>query len=282
MTRPVKRFALALAAGGCLALAPAALASPADVLPQQSSNWAGYAISDATTIQTGTTDATQAAPLAFSDVTATWTVPKVTCATQTSPTYSAFWVGVGGFSDGSQALEQAGVDADCSETGKPVYYAWYELVPAPATQVTLVVGAGDTVTASVVVDGTDVLVQVKNRTRGTNFTKHLHMANPDVSSAEVIAEAPSACTAGGRGCRVLPLANFGKVGFTRIAAIANGHPGTLSDQTWSAAQIKLVPRSTRGIFGGADNTTVAGAVPAAVSPDGRSFAVGWVANGNTG
>ena len=280
MTRPMKRLALAAAAVGCLAAAPAALASPADVLPQQSSNWAGYAISDTTTIQTGTTDATLAAPLQFTDVTATWKVPKVTCSTDTSPTYSAFWVGIGGFSNGSQALEQTGVDADCSEKGKPVYYAWYELVPAPATQVRLKVGAGDTVTASVVIDGTDVLVQVKDRTRGTSFTKHLQMAEPDLSSAEVIAEAPSACSEAGVGCRVLPLANFGTVGFTNVAAIADGHPGTLSDQTWSAAQIRLVPRSSRGIFGAADNSTVAGAVPAAVSADGRSFAIGWVANAN--
>jgi hypothetical protein len=278
----MKRYALAAAAVGCLVLAPAALASPADVLPQQSSNWAGYAISDATTIQTGTTDATQTAPLQFTDVTATWKVPKVTCSTATSPTYSAFWVGIGGFSDGSQALEQAGTDADCSARGKPVYYAWYELVPAPATQVSLKVLAGDTVTTSVVINGTDVLVQVKDRTRKTSFTKHLQMAEPDLSSAEVIAEAPSSCTAAGGGCRVLPLANFGTVGFTGIAAVANEHPGTLSDQTWSAAQISLVPRSSRGIFGGTDNSTVAGAVPASVSADGRSFAVGWVANGNTG
>jgi hypothetical protein len=278
----MKRFALAAVAVGCLALAPAALAAPAEVQPQQSSNWAGYAISDATTIQTGTTDATQSAPLEFTDVTATWRIPKVTCSTRSSPTYSAFWVGIGGFSNGSQALEQAGTDADCSADGTPVYYAWYELVPAPATRVSLKVSAGDVVTTSVVIDGTDVLVQVKDRTRRTSFTKHLQMAEPDLSSAEVIAEAPSACSSDGGRCRVLPLANFGTIGFANIAAIANGHPGTLSDQTWSAAQISLVPRSSRGIFGGNDNTTAAGAVPAAVSPDGRSFAVGWVANANRG
>jgi hypothetical protein len=278
----MKRLALLAAAAGCLVAAPAALAARGDAQPQQSSNWAGYAISDATTIQTGTTDATQTAPLQFTDVTATWKIPTVTCASASSPSYSAFWVGLGGFSSTSQALEQTGVDADCSAKGKPVYFAWYELVPAPATQVGLKVGAGDTVTASVVVNGTDVLVQVKDRTRRTSFTKHLQMQLPDLTSAEVIAEAPSLCTSDGGRCRVLPLANFGNVGFTSVAAIANGHGGTLTDETWSSAQISLVPRSTRGIFGGADNTTQAGAVPAGVSADGRSFAVGWVANGNTG
>lgn len=279
----MKLFAALAAVAGTLAAAPAALAAPAtpsDVVPQESSNWAGYAVSDATTVQTGTTDPTQTAPLQFSDVTATWRIPKVTCSAG-NPSYSAFWVGLGGFSSDAQALEQTGTDADCSSAGKPVYYAWYELVPDPSQQVKLKVSAGDLVTASVLVNGTDVLVQVKNRTRKTNFTKHLTMAEPDVSSAEWIAEAPSACTSQGGLCRVLPLANFGTVNFTNVATIANGHPGTVIDPTWSAAAISLVPDSSRGIFGGTRNATQAGAVPQTPSPDGRTFAVGYAANGNT-
>lgn len=279
MPTPVKpALALAAVAAG-LALAPAALASRADVLPQQSSNWAGYAISDAETIATGTADPTQAAPLQFSDVTASFRVPAVSCSGGTAA-YSAFWVGLGGFSSEAQALEQTGVDADCTEAGRPRYYAWYELVPAAAVQVGLRVAAGDVVTTSVVVNGTDVLVQVKNRTRGVTFTRHLTMANPDVGSAEWVAEAPSACSSTGSFCRVLPLANFGTVGFLNVAAVADGHAGTLVDPTWSAARISLVPRSDRGFFGSVDNMTAAGATPQAVSADGRSFVVRYLPNAN--
>ena len=48
------------------------------------------------------------------------------------------------------------------------------------------------------------------------------MAAPDVSAAEWIAEAPSACTRSGK-CRPLPLTNFGAVSFSKATATANGH-----------------------------------------------------------
>src|SRR5690242_15347174 len=114
-----------------LALAPAAFATRADSVPQTSANWAGYAVADSTTVSTGTTDPTTTAPLQFTSVTATWKLPKVTC-DKDSKTYSAFWVGLGGFSSDAQALEQIETDADCAARGHPVYYAWYELVPAPS------------------------------------------------------------------------------------------------------------------------------------------------------
>jgi len=270
--------ALTVALAAALAVVPAALAAPRDVLPQQSSNWAGYAVSDQNTVTTGTTDATIAAPLQFTNVTGTWKLPKVKCDSATAPAFSAFWVGLGGYSTSAQALEQVGVDADCTESATPSYYAWYELVPAPSVKVGLTVAGGDTITASVLVNGTDVLVQVKNRTRKTSFTRHLTMANPDLTSAEWITEAPSACSTLGD-CHVLPLANFGSVGFTKIATTANAHPGTLVDPTWSAAQISLVPRSSqRAILGEPDDASNAGAAPAAVTVDGRGFSVSWVAN----
>ncbi len=58
------------------------------------------------------------------------------------------------------------------------------------------------------VSGTQVTVTLKNLTRKTSFTKRLAMSAPDVSSAEWIAEAPSACFSSGA-CRTLPLADFG-------------------------------------------------------------------------
>ncbi|HEX7083865.1 MAG TPA: G1 family glutamic endopeptidase [Gaiellaceae bacterium] len=274
----MRRLLLAAAAFAALVAAPGAFASTSDVLPQHSANWAGYAVSDATTLSTGTTDPSQTAPLQFTSVTATWKVPKVTCAADASPAYSAFWVGLGGYSDGAQALEQIGVDSDCTREAKPTYYAWYELVPAPSVHLTLQVQGGDTVTASVNVSGTDVLVQVKNRTRRSAFTRHLPMESPDLSSAEWIAEAPSACSSLGE-CHVLPLADFGSVGFTRIATIANTHGGTLTDPTWSAAALTLVPHKAGSpFFGVPGDAGKAGAAPAAFTADGRGFSVGWVAD----
>ena len=57
------------------------------------------------------------------------------------------------------------------------------------------------------ITGSDtVLVQVKNRSRKTSFTKSLTLENPDLSSAEWVAEAPSACN--GYRCVALPLAEI--------------------------------------------------------------------------
>jgi hypothetical protein len=257
----MKRLGLLLTLTIVVAAALTAAATAADSV---SSNWAGYAIADSSTVETGGTTA----PLTFTSVTATWKQPKARCTTG-NETYSAFWVGLGGYADSSQALEQIGTASDCSATGRARYYAWYELVPAASITVSLKIMSGDLVTASVNVSGTNVLVQVKNRTRKTSFTKALTMAAPDLTSAEWIAEAPSACTQDGA-CQMLPLSNFGSVTFDKIAAIANNHPGTITDPTWEPALIRLVSNTEPGAG------PVVGATPAQVSADGRRFAVSWV------
>jgi hypothetical protein len=226
-----------------------------------SSNWSGYALQDV-----------NAAGLQFTSVTGTWTVPVTKCTTGSTAS-AAFWVGLGGSSETATGLEQTGTAADCSN-GTARYYAWYEILPAAAIEVPLKVKPGDQITTSVNVNGTTTLVQIKNRTRKTSFTKALQVATPDLSSAEWVAEAPATCTSTGR-CSVLPLANFGNVTFTRAAAIASAHPGTITDPTWAADAISLVPQSS-GRFG--VQSSAAGATPGPLSADGRSFGVSWVAN----
>jgi hypothetical protein len=231
-----------------------------------STNWSGYAISDAATIG-GSVLAGSTTLLSFSSVTGTWTQPRATC-TSGSPTYSAFWIGLGGLASDSQALEQIGTSADCSASGAPVYRAWYEMVPSRPVRLSIKVLPGDLITASVNMQSGGVLVQIKNRTRRTSFTRLVPVAAPDVSSAEWIAEAPSTCNETLTQCRTLPLANFGVVSFSRIAAIANSHPGTITDTAWAAEAISLVPDN--GGF-----STTGGAAPHTVTADGRSFDVVW-------
>jgi hypothetical protein len=60
--------------------------------------------------------------------------PEIDC-TSTGTSASAFWVGLGGNGEGSNALEQAGTGAECNADGTARYYAWYELVPAPSATV---------------------------------------------------------------------------------------------------------------------------------------------------
>jgi len=106
-----------------------------------SSNWAGYAVS-------GTT---------YRSVSGTWTQPAASCASaRSSQTASAFWVGLGGDSDATNALEQTGTEADCAANGLATYSAWYELVPAASAKAPLKISAGDRISASVQVAGTSV------------------------------------------------------------------------------------------------------------------------------
>ena len=96
-----------------------------------SSNWAGYAVVGAGGVTRH-----------FTRVAGDWVEPTVDCIAG-SNTYSAFWVGIGGYSQSSKALEQTGTEADCDSNGDAHYYAWYELVPHGPVTVSLSVSPGD-------------------------------------------------------------------------------------------------------------------------------------------
>ncbi|HUO47792.1 MAG TPA: G1 family glutamic endopeptidase, partial [Acidimicrobiales bacterium] len=118
---------------GMLVRPPALLSSEHDDAVT-STNWSGYAVQS---------------PAAFTDVVGTWVEPTGTCALL-QPTYASMWVGIDGY--GSASVEQLGTDVDCSWTGSPSYYAWWEMYPANSVQLsssTYPVRPGDTMTAEV-------------------------------------------------------------------------------------------------------------------------------------
>jgi hypothetical protein len=254
--------ALSLAAAASMTTsASAATATDA----QTSSNWAGYAATGAR----------------YSKVSGTWVQPEASCDSGSGD--AAFWVGIGGATGESDELEQAGTEVDCSG-GSPQYGAWYELVPAAPVTVDLPVSPGDTVSATVGVDGNQVSISMTNRTTGKSFNKTLSMDNPDTSSAEWIAEAPSACSGSATGgCQTLPLADFGTVSFSDASATGDGQTGSISD--WGATPMQLSPGASGGLAGGelgsgmdsAGSTSTASAIPSTVSSDGAGFSVAWQA-----
>jgi hypothetical protein len=258
--RPFLRLRLAAIAVAATWLVAAGAASAATGIPRDvSSNWSGYVVTGAT----------------FSSVTGTWVQPELDCAS-TGRSAAAFWVGLGGNSTGSNALEQAGTGAECTASGSARYYTWYELVPAPSVEIPLAVEPGDTVTATVTVKGMQVTLQVRNVTRGTQATKVKRVARPDTSSAEWVAEAPSLCVGSGA-CRTVPLSDFGTVKFSKASATADGHTGSVSDRAWTATSIQLV--SDLGVPGygryEAAYSTAIQAVPTALSARGSAFSVRW-------
>jgi hypothetical protein len=122
---------------------------------------------------------------------------------------------------------------------------------------------GDRVTAAVLVSGAKVTMSLKNATRRTRFSRTVTVSQPlDVSSAEWIAEAPTACSASGL-CEVVPLTNFGSVTFSNAAATANRVSRTITNPAWLATPIQLVTDRSEGAASGAP------------SADGRSFRISW-------
>ena len=91
---------IALIAAAFALAAPAAMADVTN-----SSNWAGYAV--------------HKPGVSFRTVSGTWRQPVAKC-TPGVETYSAFWVGLGGFSLNAPALEQTGTELDCSISGKAI------------------------------------------------------------------------------------------------------------------------------------------------------------------
>jgi len=234
--------------------------------PQVSSNWAGYAAVAPT--DTGAS---------FDDATATWRQPKATCTSGRTDS-AAFWVGLGGYSSDSQALEQLGTEVDCRGDGTaPRYSAWWEIVPAAPVTIPLKVAPGDTVAAAVLVQGQTVTFSMRNLTRKTRFTKRVAVTQAlDLTSAEWVAEAPSICSSSNR-CRVVPLTSFGTVTFTKAALTGNGHTGTIADPAWTATPIELIADSQTSPFFGREDPLGpgVGAVPGDLGADGRSFGVTW-------
>jgi hypothetical protein len=236
-----------------LAAAPAAVADG-----NASANWAGYAAHGAN----------------FRLVSAHWRQPKATCVAGKT-TYSAMWVGLGGYNLSSSAVEQVGTELDCNPSGHTVSSAWYEVVPQPSHPIPIQVRPGDQVAASVQFAGGAVILALSDLTRHRSFQRTIYPSGVDVSSAEWILEAPSACIVGTSACRTLPLTNFGQATFWRAHAAAIGGPiGTISQGPWVHTRITLQPGgqqfATNNPGGGTPYGT---ARPSALGPSGAAFKV---------
>ncbi len=265
----------------CFAFAAPALAATRE---GASENWAGYVV-------TPNDDS------GFTAASGQWTEPRAACTANSEPTYSAFWVGLGGGGQQSSALEQIGTQSDCSSAGKASYYVWYELVPSAPVKLSMTVNAGDSIWARTAVDGDRVSLFITDQTTHHSWSKTLTMpsATPDTSTAEWVAEAPSECAAQTvSNCTPLPLADFRTATFKDAHATAAGHTGAIEDSHWTAEAIELEPSSgslfgsgpggdLRGGYGSYSEfsgygTSSAGAAPTALREGGTRFSVEYGAS----
>lgn len=240
-------------ATAALALAPSASADTT-----LSQNWSGYAVH-------GTN---------FQWVSASWRQPRPVCAAGQTR-YSAMWVGLGGYSLTSGALEQVGTELDCLR-GRAASSAWYELVPGPSHTLAMAVRPGDLLAASVSAVGGRVTVAINDVTRHRSFRQTFTPTTFDVSSAEWILEAPSSCVAGTVFCQTLPLANFGRATFSKVRAQAtDGTVGGIVSSAWQQTKIVLGPGGTQFVINAGGGGAIGTASPTGLSGSGSSFSISY-------
>lgn len=197
-----------------------------------STNWSGYSVDGS--------GATR--------VTGTWTQPTVTCSPGEN-SWSSPWVGIDG--DTSNTVEQTGTDSDC-QSGRPVYYAWYEMYPKSTVELSMAVKPGDSFTGTVTYGGGDSFtLKLTNNTTHASFTTTQTSKKAARSSVEWIMEGPS------NGL----LSDFRSVAFSGASAMISGQTGGLSSFT-AAQSITMVT-----------NSDVVRAQPSALSNS--AFSVAW-------
>jgi Peptidase A4 family len=227
----INKALIAAAGGFVLSVCAPALAAGAGVrhlaapnhrvVHSTSTNWSGYAVQGA-------------GP--YTSVSSNWTQPAVNC-TKTPSGYSAFWIGLDG--DTTNTVEQTGTEAECS-SGKPVYFAWYEMYPKYPVNFTNRVLPGDSFSSSVTYVGSGYFrLVLSDSTEHWSQTITQRLKSAKLGSAEAIAEAPYS---GG----VLPLADFGTVGFANTtvngSVLTSSTPGIEPiTMVTSAGAVKAAP-----------------------------------------
>jgi hypothetical protein len=187
----------------------------AQVSSIESLDWAGYTV----------TESASSPQQEVTGISASWTVPAV--AASAGDTFSAVWVGVGGFID--KTLIQTGTEQD-SINGQPVYSVWYEMLPADSVTINTVnVSPGDVISASISLVNSNTnewSIQISDITNGQGFNQNF-VYNSSQLSAEWIVERPTVNN------RLSALADFGSITFKNINVGVNQSDGAISNFPFS-------------------------------------------------
>src|SRR5262249_7211543 len=194
---------------------------------KHSPNWSGYIIDGGP----------------FTKIVGHWTVPTVT---NDAGSHSDTWVGIDGHS--SEGLIQAGTTQDWNSGvlgigAGPVYYALYEVSPAPPYKFGFAVNPGDHITVIIVCGGEPQppcgpnipktwLITMINDTQNWNTSVTVSYTGP-LNSAEWIEEAPSTCSS--VSC-IVPLADYHLVTFDTGWVNAGGSLNLNPSQSYNMVQ----------------------------------------------
>ena len=217
-------------------------------------NWAGYITAS---------DPNNPQPTVTS-VGASWTVPTVSVTS--NDTFSAIWIGIGGFFD--QTLIQIGTEQD-SIQGKSEYSAWVELLPQNSITIdTIVVSPGDLIKASIQLVNAandEWSVQITDLTANQEFSDSFFYPASRLS-ADWIVERPDVSSPRSRGA-LTTLADVGKVEFTNCQTKIGNSSGAIGS----------FPNIQSTMYDNVMNTTDAGVTQLTTvsnfTDDGSSFTV---------
>jgi hypothetical protein len=141
----------------------------------------------------------------------------------------------------SITVQQDGIQANCTRSGRGSYKAWYAMYPHAEVMSHVRVRAGDSVTASVYYDAAAnkfELALTDNTTGGRFSVKRGCPAGMTCPawSAEIISSAPT--RGSGRHLVVRPLADYGAVSYAAIAITdRSGQRSGLRSPFWGATRI---------------------------------------------
>jgi hypothetical protein len=219
---------------------------------ESSLSWAGYGVSGGT----------------FTKVAGSWVQPRVTCPTK-PPEDAAFWVGIDGLAKSDTTVEQIGTDSDCLAKSDPSYYAWYEMYPKKAVDLSpskYPVVAGETIAAQVSATAKTFTLTISATSgdvvKWRDTIKPAVKTVPKESSAEWIVEAP--CV--GSGCtKVVPLSDFGSVNFSGLSVVGRA---TNPKAGFTDTEITMTTPNSASVK----------AYPSTLSSGGTAFGVTWVHN----
>ncbi len=175
---------------------------------ENDSNWAGYiAASD---LLNPSQTVTQ--------INASWTIPQVTVSENDS--FSAIWIGVGGFFD--RSLIQVGSEQD-SINGQAVYDLWYEVLPNDAVTLdALTVVPGANITASLALINPNTGLWQVTVSNGTEQFQGTIIYPSSQNSAEWIFERPTVNQS------LATLANISSLTYTNCTATINNQTGPIN------------------------------------------------------
>lgn len=178
-------------------------------------NWAGYIVaSDLQNPQSSVTS-----------VTASWTVPTVNISQ--NDTFSAVWIGIGGFFDST--LIQTGTEQD-SIQGQSEYSAWVEFLPQNSITIdSITVSPGDQMNASIQLTDANTdqwSIYLKDISKNQEYSGSFFYVSSQLS-AEWIVERPDISSPRSRGT-LSSLADIGTVEFANCQTTISGETGTIS------------------------------------------------------